>query len=963
MKKFLTVLLALSVVFTYTVGTAFAANEYNDTDKATATANEQLELLAEATKAAKAAISCDGNGYVTSIAGVTDQGGATPLPANIITRAAADAAVDEVAATIKKAIEDARDEVTKNPEYSDTDLAKIVQANTSATLLADAFAEDYLLALKKQYDIDLAAAVAALNAFDPSAYSDVEYFRWDGANYVFIDYDDRAYIDGISEQELAKATKVAAQKALNEVSLAADAVSADVISAIRDIATAIGMLLDSSADSAFFEAYADATPVHQKFVTLADRKADLAKESAQMINDMRSWAQKFEEDAETWLKEEIRTSNNQTEVNKAQERLNALNGQVTTLVASFTSRFNDVKIDEYNTPKMAYAELTRLVQAYKNAFGVAYDANQDFIFTNFDKAVDELSGIETLITYANEYANVLKTTYADRSTELKYDADAIDVVLAAAIEKIQVGDLSSKDAVKNWMDQYADTIAKKSLTLAKTRMDTLNAIAEEYPESDYDDAAYESLNRWTAMKPIIDKAIADINAATTPKAVRNIKTQLDQDLAKYLTDDECDDVVGHWIVVNVAKWNGNVTDTTATKGNTFETLISTGVDTYFVGKTGYNADVIAAIKDDIKAELKAAACSLGIKAADLTTANAQAIYDAMVKAYDAAFKKGIAKAKTDAELKDAETAVMALITAIGSPVSLDSRAKIEAAQNAYDAYCAIPGVALDANDNAVKITNLNVLTAANTRLKALEKAQILDALYKLTNKNITVEDKDAIEAVAALNSAYEEYCDEIAYSGAIDKLWADYVAAAAQDFINKASKLPTTITTADKAAIDAAQAAYDEIVTQMVAMGYTEEYIEAYLKYTYGNEGYELYRNILKSKIKLDDSQAQYGEAVIAAVESLKITAGSSAVKGAITVRWTVKGDASVADGYQIYRSVKKNSGFGTKPIFTTTKQTYKNTKSLKKGTRYYYKVRAYKVVDGKTYYSDWSNKAYRIAK
>ena len=51
---------------------------------------------------------------------------------------------------------------------------------------------------------------------------------------------------------------------------------------------------------------------------------------------------------------------------------------------------------------------------------------------------------------------------------------------------------------------------------------------------------------------------------------------------------------------------------------------------------------------------------------------------------------------------------------------------------------------------------------------------------------------------------------------------------------------------------------------------------------------------------------------------------------------------------------------------FTTTdnaKRTYKNTKSLKKGTRYYYKIRAYKVVDGKTYYSDWSNKAYRIAK
>ena len=96
-------------------------------------------------------------------------------------------------------------------------------------------------------------------------------------------------------------------------------------------------------------------------------------------------------------------------------------------------------------------------------------------------------------------------------------------------------------------------------------------------------------------------------------------------------------------------------------------------------------------------------------------------------------------------------------------------------------------------------------------------------------------------------------------------------------------------------------------------------------------------------------------------VEALKIKASSKATKGAITVKWTVKGDKTAADGYQIWKSTKKNAGF--KKMFTTKKLTYKNTKGLKKGTRYYYKVRAYKVVDGKTYYSDWSNKAYRVAK
>jgi len=112
---------------------------------------------------------------------------------------------------------------------------------------------------------------------------------------------------------------------------------------------------------------------------------------------------------------------------------------------------------------------------------------------------------------------------------------------------------------------------------------------------------------------------------------------------------------------------------------------------------------------------------------------------------------------------------------------------------------------------------------------------------------------------------------------------------------------------------------------------------------------------------KLDKFTQDSKEDVAAKVQALKITASSVAKKGSITVKWTVKGDAAAADGYQIWKSTKKDSGY--KKAFTTTKKSYKNTKGLKKGTRYYYKVRAYKKVDGKMVYSDWSNKAYRKAK
>ena len=107
----------------------------------------------------------------------------------------------------------------------------------------------------------------------------------------------------------------------------------------------------------------------------------------------------------------------------------------------------------------------------------------------------------------------------------------------------------------------------------------------------------------------------------------------------------------------------------------------------------------------------------------------------------------------------------------------------------------------------------------------------------------------------------------------------------------------------------------------------------------------------------------------ITAVESLKIvknhsTAGRTNGKSWIRIEWSTQGDDSYVQGYEIYKSTKKNSGY--KYSFTTKNpenKWYKNTAGLKKGTRYYYKVRAIVEVDGQKYYSDWSNKAYRLAK
>ena len=80
--------------------------------------------------------------------------------------------------------------------------------------------------------------------------------------------------------------------------------------------------------------------------------------------------------------------------------------------------------------------------------------------------------------------------------------------------------------------------------------------------------------------------------------------------------------------------------------------------------------------------------------------------------------------------------------------------------------------------------------------------------------------------------------------------------------------------------------------------------------------------------------------------------------KRAVRISWNVPSGMEL-DGFQIFRSTKKNK-FGEKPYFTTTKNTYINTKNLKNGRTYYYKVRGFKEINGQTIYTDWSTKAYR---
>ena len=76
------------------------------------------------------------------------------------------------------------------------------------------------------------------------------------------------------------------------------------------------------------------------------------------------------------------------------------------------------------------------------------------------------------------------------------------------------------------------------------------------------------------------------------------------------------------------------------------------------------------------------------------------------------------------------------------------------------------------------------------------------------------------------------------------------------------------------------------------------------------------------------------------------------AAKKKATIKWK---KISYASGYEIYRSTKAKKGFKKVATVSSKKNSYVN-KKLKSKKTYYYKVRAYKKIKGKKYYSNFSH-------
>lgn len=107
---------------------------------------------------------------------------------------------------------------------------------------------------------------------------------------------------------------------------------------------------------------------------------------------------------------------------------------------------------------------------------------------------------------------------------------------------------------------------------------------------------------------------------------------------------------------------------------------------------------------------------------------------------------------------------------------------------------------------------------------------------------------------------------------------------------------------------------------------------------------------------KVNIESYEKSQKIIAGVGKTVVKLSAKASDNGIKLSWK-KSKGYKVDGYEIFRKASKNRRYIK--IYTTKKAStlsHTNFKSLKSGKKYYYKVRGVRTVNGKKYYTKWSN-------
>ena len=931
MKKFLTVLLVIAVMFTFSFGSAFAgtfdaktsedktalitvaqtelaaSKDYLDTVKAYYLKNfVDIELTGDYSgvtvkKAAVEKIIDDVFAAITKEVTLVYNGVVIDINSGAVDTASYDEDLAGAKKAVKEAIQGAYKAFTANV-IEDVILGTVITKDEGYSADVD-FVEE---AAEAQFDIVKADALATLDKVNFGNYSTTSPDE--------VTYDGKYY----SNQQIAKAIVDDAKKAINAVKFGTTA---------KENAAAINGGIEAYVDDAVVE-------IDDVYYVLAtdDVTADAAKETVGSDTLVKRSATEAKE--EKTLAEE-----------KAYQ-VSVVNGKISLAEAKIRKELNtllDTKLDK-DTKKVyedALADLTKYIDACKEVAAAQINyaetngeaiaagewwtdecdaiidsATEDFTKAEVTKYVDffkAMVAITEKVDALEAEAAKLKAQTGFNGAPL-YDAADIDDALEEAIEAAYNGDLNAtidvdanEDLVKAEMNRVLGMAnPKATVTLDKV---VYPVVAGWLDVDDFADLAKlaeaDKIVRETVDAIRAAKTVEDVDAAFVAGYEKFKDVPTKEDSEEFWDKEETTEAVEKYIAKLTAALVEKMADYGAEK---FKKDYAVGED--FI--------------DNLGVEYLSEAYTM----------------DELAAGYEKALGE-IKNLKTKAELEAEQKAINEAILAIKAPVTAaDEETVLALAKRVVDF-----GDYLDMIDASGSYTVYDSLLEQYVdTLKELAEEKLKDALDAIEKGGITVDDeaaiaeyekmlKDYAEKYYVLYGMPEELVDAVVAFGMAD-LKAALVEAKADEVEAAIAKIDASAKPLDIAAIKAAREAYDAL----------------------GEVG--INRTMYHKLLSLENLAKAES---IAAVEALKLTASSKATKGAITVTWKVAGDAAAADGYQIWKSTKKNSGF--KKAFTTSKTSYKNTKGLKKGTRYYYKVRAYVVVEGKTYYSDWSNKAYRVAK
>ena len=133
---------------------------------------------------------------------------------------------------------------------------------------------------------------------------------------------------------------------------------------------------------------------------------------------------------------------------------------------------------------------------------------------------------------------------------------------------------------------------------------------------------------------------------------------------------------------------------------------------------------------------------------------------------------------------------------------------------------------------------------------------------------------------------------------------------------------------------------------------------ESEVKYfTFETSHFSVYALAEKAKVAAYE-KAQKIKKTIAGVKKTSVKLTTKSLKNKIKVSWS-KSKGYKVDAYEVYRAASKNGKYSK--LYTTKKSNakgYTNSKKLNRGKTYFYKVRGARTIDGKTYYTKWSNVA-----